>query len=81
MQQTPAIPKMSRKQAKILWQSLTPQQKAQFNEMFAKMQKGELMLENVNVDDNEVVQNIVLTPKDKKGKPDKPFYKHFHVGD
>lgn len=72
-------PKMTRREAITLWNTLTPEQKTQFNKMLAKMQKGELMLQNVNVDKNEVIQNIVLEPKDKKGKSDKPFYKHFDI--
>lgn len=70
-------PKMSRYQAKMLWNSLTPQQKAQFNHMMAKMQKGDLMIGSVNVDDNETLQNIVLKPKEKPSTPDKPFYELF----
>lgn len=70
-------PKMTRQQAKTLWNSLTPQQKAAFNEMYQKLQKGELMLQNVNVDNNEVIQNIVLEPKDKPALSAEPFYKLF----
>lgn len=81
MNNDPAIPKMSRRQAKILWNNLTPQQKTQFNEMYEKMQRGELMLKDVNVDDNEQIQNIVLEPKDKASKPIAPFAKHFHLKD
>lgn len=51
------------------------------NVMLAKLNRGELMLENVNVDDNEVIQNIVLAPKDKPSKPIEPFAKHFHLTD
>jgi hypothetical protein len=74
-----ADPKMSRRQAKLLWNSLTPQQKAQMNEMLAKLNRGELLLENVNVDDNEVIQNIVLATKNKPSAPTEPFAKHFHL--
>lgn len=70
-------PKMSRKQAKILWNSLTWQQKLQFNEMYEKLMKGELTLNHVGVDDNEQIQRIVLEPKEKPSAPDKPFYQHF----
>lgn len=70
-------PKMSRKQAKILWDSLTWQQKQQFNEMYKKLSKGELMLSEVNVDDNEEIKNIVLETKDKPSQPTAPFAKHF----
>ncbi len=59
----PIYPKMTRKQARLLWQNMSPHEKAQFNAMFGKLQKGELMIENVNVDDNEVIQNIVLKNK------------------
>ena len=72
-----APPKMTTKQAEIFWNALTIEQKRQFAEMYPKLCNGDLMLESVNVDENEEIQNIVLTPKDKKGKPDKPFYNHF----
>ena len=72
-------PKMTRQQAITLWNSLTPAQKAQFNDMMAKMQKGELMLKHVNVDDNEMIQNIVLDPKELPSKPAAPFAKHFKL--
>lgn len=58
-------PKMSRSEAIRLWNSLTPLERQHFNNMLERMNKGELMLQNVNVDDNEVIQNIVLEPKDK----------------
>jgi hypothetical protein len=74
-----ASPKMNEAQAKMFWEALTPQQQFQFNEMMQKMNKGELLLKEVNVDDNEQIQNIVLEPKDKKGQSDKPFYKHFDL--
>jgi hypothetical protein len=74
-------PKMSRKEAKILWNNLTSKQKHDFNEMYAKLQKGELMLKDVMVDDNEQIQRIVLDPKDKPGKSMKPFMKHFNIKD
>jgi len=70
-------PKMSRKQAIILWNSLTPQQRIQFNEMYKKLTNQELMLTKINVDDNEEIQTIVLDPKDKPGISTKPFAKHF----
>lgn len=70
-------PKMSRKQARILWNSLTPQQKAEFNKMLDDMQKGKLMLSKVMVDDNEQVQRIILENKDKPRLPTEPFAKHF----
>jgi len=74
-------PKMTHQQAVTLWNSLTPQQKHQFNEMFAKMKKGELLLKHVNVDDNETIQNITLEPKDKPSKPTAPFAKYFKQPD
>jgi len=70
-------PKMSRKQAKILWDSLSSEQKAQFNEMYRKLTNGELTLNHVGIDDNEQIQRIVLEPKEKPSIPDKPFYQHF----
>ena len=76
-----SYPKMSRKQAKIFWNALTYQQKMQFNEMMGKLQRGELMLDKINVDDNEQIQNIVLSPKDKPSQPTAPFAKHFHLDD
>jgi len=75
----PASPKMNSKQAKIFWNSLSWQQKQDFNKMMGRMQKGELMLTNVMVDDNEQIQRITLEPKDKPSKPDKPFYEHFNI--
>ena len=77
MQKNLVQPKMSRKQAKILWNNMSPKEKASFNEMFNKLQKGELMLQNVMVDDNEEIQRIILEPKDKVSKPIAPFGKHF----
>lgn len=74
-------PKMSRKQAKILWNSLTWEQKQQFNQMYGKLLKGKLMLDHIAVDDNEQIQRIVLEDKDKPSAPDKPFYKHFSLPD
>lgn len=75
----PNVPKMSRKQARILWNSLTHAQKQEFNVLIKKMEKGELMLTSVNVDDNETIQNIVLEPKDKPSKKTAPFAKYFKV--
>ena len=72
----PPIPKMTRQQAITLWNSLTPQQRVQFNEMYGKMMKGDLMLSEVNVDDNEQIQNIVLDPKEKPSAPTAPYAKH-----
>lgn len=73
----PPIPKMSRKQAKILWNSMTPAQRFQLNEMLQKMENGELKLEHVNVSDDEQIQNITLVPKEKKSVSATPFYKYF----
>lgn len=73
--------RMNKHQAKLLWNNLTPQQKAQFNDLLAKMQKGDLMIKNINVDENEGIKNVVLEAKDKKGISDKPFYKHFDIKD
>lgn len=70
-------PKMTRKQAKILWNNLSWEQKAQFNEMYAKLMAGKLKLEHIGVDDNEQIQRVVLEDKDKPSAPAQPFYKHF----
>lgn len=69
--------KMTEQQARTLWNSLSHEQKLQFCEMYQKLNRGELMLANVNVDDNEQIQNIVLEPKEKPSAPAEPFYKHF----
>jgi hypothetical protein len=74
-------PKMNSAQAKLFWKSLTPQQRADFNKMMARLQKGELMLTKITVDDNEQIQRIILEPKDKPSKPIAPFGKHFHIED
>ena len=81
MKNRPAPPKMSRKQAKLLWNSLSQKQKNEFNAMFGKLQRGELMLENVTVDDNEEIQRIILEPKDKASAPAKPFLDMFKLKD
>lgn len=72
-----SAPKMDLSQAQLLWNSLNPSQKYQFNELLSKMQRGELMLQSVNVDDNEQIQNIVLEPKDKTSLSTAPYAKHF----
>lgn len=77
MKNEPASPKMTRAQAKIFWKALTPEQRIDFNKMMGKLANEELQLTYVGVDDNEQIQHIVLDPKDKKGKPAEPFYKHF----
>lgn len=69
--------KMSRKHAKLLWSSLTPKQKTEFNQLYSQLIKGELKLEQVLVDDNESIQRIILSPKDAPSKPTAPFAKHF----
>jgi len=81
MNNRPNPPKMSRKQAKLLWNNLTPKQRQEFNEMFAKLQKGELKLAHVGVDDNEEIQRIILDPKDAPSAPSKPFASHFNIKD
>jgi hypothetical protein len=73
----PVAPKISREQAIKLWNSLSADQKRQFNEMLDRMKQQELMLSYVGVDDNETIQHIVLEPKDKPSKPIEPFAKHF----
>ena len=72
-------PRMTKSQARQLWKSLTPQQKAQFNDMYGKLLNKELMLNNVLVDDNEQIQRVILEDKVKPSAPDKPFYEHFHI--
>jgi len=72
-----ASPKMSLEQAKIFWNSLSPEQRLEFNKLLARMNKGELMLSNILVDDNEQIQRIVLEEKDKPSKPVTPFMGHF----
>lgn len=66
-------PKMTAAQAKLLWKNMSYEEKAKFNAMYAKLQRGELMLENIHVDDNEEIQNIVLKPKDAPSIPTAPF--------
>jgi pentose-5-phosphate-3-epimerase len=70
-------PKMTRQQAIKIWDSLTPAQKMQFNEMLQKMENKELYVSGATVDDNEHVKTITLDPVNKPGKPTKPFAKHF----
>jgi hypothetical protein len=74
---TAISPKMSRKQAVYLWNTLSPEQKAQFNKMYSMLNKGELLMKEINVDDNEQIQNIVLEPKEKRSAPVEPYAKHF----
>ena len=57
--------RMSRKQARILWNSLTPQQKSEFNMMIDQLNKGKLSLSKVLVDDKEQLQRIVLSGKQR----------------
>ena len=76
-----APPKMNRKQAKIFWDSLTPHQKQEFNNMYKKLTNKELMLTHVGVDDNEQIQRIILEPKDKPSAPTAPFAKSFNLKD
>jgi hypothetical protein len=71
-------PKMSLEQAKILWNSLSYQQKFQFNEMFDKIKKGELHITEVNINNKEEIKSVVLEPINKKSKPTEPFAKHFN---
>jgi hypothetical protein len=77
--QAPPSPKMNSRQAKIFWDSLTSQQKFEFNKMMDRLNKKELMLKDVFVDDNEQIQRIVLTEKDAPSQPVEPFAKHFKV--
>lgn len=81
MNHKPAPPKMNSAQAKLFWKSLTPQQRADFNKMYGKLLKKDLLMTKVMVDDNEQIQRIILEDKDKPGKPAKPFYDHFKLED
>lgn len=72
---------MNKKQAKIFWNSLSLDQKQEFNKLMKKLYNKELMLTNVMVDDNEQIQRIVLQDKDKPSKPVEPFAKHFNLKD
>lgn len=60
MQYEKASPKMTRRQAKLFWNSLTPDQRIDFNKMMKKMSQHKLELTNVTVDDNEQIQRITL---------------------
>jgi hypothetical protein len=71
------IPKMSTKQAKLFWNSLTQEQKRNFNKMFQELINNKLQLTYVGVDDNEKIQHIVLDQKEKPSEPIEPFAKHF----
>ena len=73
----PAFPKMTRRQAKLFWANMTPQQRIDFNKMMIELDQKKLQLSHVTVDDNEQIQRIVLDPKDRPGKPIEPFMKHF----
>jgi hypothetical protein len=72
---------MSRKQAKLFWNSLTIEQKQDFNRLMEKMDKKELMLEKVCVDDNEQIQRIILKPKNPISQQTAPFASHFNLKD
>lgn len=45
--------------------------------MMVKLNKKELRLTDVHVDDNEQIQRIILEDKNKPSKPIAPFGKHF----
>lgn len=72
-------PKMSRKQARLLWNNLSPKQKAEFNKLMYELQNNKLMLSNVLVDDNEQIQKVILENKDKPSIPYEPFIKNFDL--
>ena len=74
-------PKMSRRQAKILWNNMTWQEKLKFNEMYIKLMNGDLALNHIGVDENENIMRIVLEAKEKPSLPTAPFAKHFHLPD
>ena len=71
------IPKMTTQQAKLFWNSLTTEQKKNFNKMFSELIDNKLQLTYIGVDDNEQIQHIVLDQKGKPSKPIEPFSKHF----
>lgn len=66
-------PKLTRRQAITIWESLTPSQRLQFNELLEKLEKKQLMYSHINVDDNEVIQSIILEPKEKTKRSMVPF--------
>lgn len=74
-------PHMTHAQAMKLWETLTPIQREQFNEMLGKLQRHEVMLNKVNFDDQGVVQTIIVEDINKPSQPDRPFYKHFRAED
>ncbi len=49
--------------------------------MLRQLYSGKLKLDHVNVSDDEVIQNIVLSPKDKPSVPAQPFYGQFKYKD
>ena len=69
--------KMTDAEAKLLWQNMTIKERFNFCDIYNKIQKGEVMLKEINVNEKEVVQNIVLEDKDTPSKPTAPFAKHF----
>jgi hypothetical protein len=71
-----AYPKMSRRQAKLFWTSLKPEERHNFNKMMNELENKKLQLTHINIDDNEQIQSIVLDHKDKPGKLAEPFYKY-----
>ncbi len=77
MNTKPPTPKMTSAQAKLFWKNLTPQQRADFNKMYAKLTNQELQMTYVGVDDNEKIQHVVLEPKDKLSEPIAPYAKYF----
>ena len=72
-----ASPKMSKAQAKLFWKSLTPEKRVEFNALMLRLNRKELVMTDVLVDDNEQIQRIILESKNKPGKPTAPFAKHF----
>ena len=74
-----ASPKMTRQQAIKFWDALSSEEKAKFNVLMKELQNGKLLLDKVLIDDNEQIQRVILSPKDKAGKPTAPFAKHFKL--
>ncbi len=72
-----SYPKMSHADAIKFWNIITQKERDGLNKLLAKMQRGEIKLDEVNVNKDNMIQNIVLSDRDKPSVSDKPFYKHF----
>jgi hypothetical protein len=76
-----ASPKMTPEQAKLFWESLTLEQRMQFNQMMVELKRGDLKMTKIMTDDNEQIQRIILEKKYKPRKHSDSFYKHFKLSD